>query len=224
MNDLENFPIKQSVYVPNGGAVNGSLGSHVESKVRSRWWFQDTGSYSSKDCQYIALNMNHAWFVFCLLMYTWCTHVFCMQVYIHSITFRYVTLRYVTLHYIHCMHAYMPTCIDAYMHTCIHTCMHTSIPTFLPTYLHTYTHTYTQYNTWIYSCLSKLLCVPWKSIRLITVSFLFGLPCFLKNRPKRFPGSLQRIRGLNGASMSWEEIVKFTSLIQPAMHHHNSRV
>ena len=31
-------------------------------------------------------------------------------------------------------------------------------------------------------------------------------------------------RGLNWAFMSWEEIVKSTSLIRPAMHHHNSTV
>ena len=151
MNDLENFPIKQSVYVPNGGAVNGSLGSHVESKVRSRWWFQDTGSYSSKDCQYIALNMNHAWFVFCLLMYTWCTHVFCMQVYIHSITFRYVTLRYITLHTLHArIHAYMHRCIHAYMHTYMHAYVDTYLPTYLPTYIHTYIHTIQYMNLFMF--------------------------------------------------------------------------
>ena len=59
------------------------------------------------------------------------------------------------------------------------------------------------------------------------------LPFWLAMFPKRpaenglpvSPGRCQKKkRGLNGAFMSWEEIVKFTSLIQPAMHHHNSRV
>ena len=98
------------------------------------------------------------------------------------IPFHYISLRYVTLHYI-TLH------MHAYMHTYMHAYVDTYLPTFLPTYLHTYTHTYTQYNTWIDSCLSKLLCISWTSIRLITVSFPFCWPCFLKKRPKTKPVS-----------------------------------
>ena len=141
---------------------------------------------------------------------------------LHSIAFHCITLHYITLHTLHArIHAYMHRCINAYIHACIHR----YLPSYLPTHIHTYIHTIQYMNLFMFIQTFVRLMNIYKTYHCFLP---FWLAMFPKKRPKRFagfPGSLAaKNRGLNGAFMSWEEIVKFTSLIQPAMHHHNSRV
>ena len=97
---------------------------HVKSKVRSRSWGQDTGSYSSKDCHILLstwtmhdlrasfnVYLMHACFLHASI-HTFHSIPF-RSVPLHYIPLHSIALHYITLHYIHCMHAYMPTCIDA---------------------------------------------------------------------------------------------------------------